>query len=827
MLNSSVKTIPAVVACPWDQEDKLYLIPDGAGLYGYSGDFHGDAIEVVKKVYNLKSTNQALLKLEENGCVDSVSDIPDEVLTRYELTSATHRAVTTFMNVRREATKSLDLNLELLTRMNLMPDDVLAWSKGVGRHIVFSEKKKLEALLHTKVGIRNTNLMLLPYYDVPNRVSRLQCVYASKDSYASVTRDVGTSGGLFMADTIEPGAPLAIAMSDPFTAINLQREHANISNKPLPLVVYNQDTEYWHVWANRIIFWGMDYSVEMFKQAKKLDNASISVTEGTLTMDGMLKIGTTGWMSSVAQYAKPWVVALKEYVISLDAEKAEAVIRAVGLTSEQQGHLLYECATDEREFIKGLIDSGYTAKEAYIEDKKFVERNDAWHVLSTKGRLSKITNVTFSIETILDCGDGGMYYQGLLCHEQQEYRFMAPVDEFSAHPTKWLQRFMLKKGIGKLYVQKAWQGKLLDLEHMFSSNKVAHKMMSTHVGWSPDFTQFSFPKLAVEDGYAIQDAKELPGENLPCANVTGAPPKKSQIRALLEDSQVNRYFWATFASIIDGLTAKYLGKHHKTTVFTGNSYFFEIFYDMMGLCTVQLPSANPAYIKDKLRALHNHDIPELVMADAAGAAYYNWAITGVPTTAIPFVDSFTAELLSSEGVQYMTTKAFEPKLAHLMNVHNLFALYVKELQRNKAYFIDNFDTSLAASSNLLAEWIEERLEGADTTVIREAPLLIRTTSPSGLQLKNKLYYSLFAGVKVGKIGMNKVGYRGGKKAGIHIGKEYVQVKPEALAAFPTGCNKEQLISNADGVAEQHMTEVLLERAVWDSEFEKWTKAQIA
>jgi len=829
LLNSSVKTIPAVVACPWAPEDKLYLLPDGAGLYACSDDFAGDTIEVTKKVFNLKSTDQALNKLEEHGCITSVRDIPEEAVLSYELDSAKRASVNEFIQKQREALGKMDLNLDILSRIGLMPDNIDRWHTGLGQHIFFARKPALEGVLGTKLGLRNSNVMVLPYYDMPGRVSRLRCFFTVGGTDCGyVDRDIGSSGGLFMTDTVSRGDPLAIAVDDPIFAMQLQRKHANISNKPLPLVVYNSDTVHWNVWANRMVFWGKDYSVELFKQAKRLPNSSVSIPTGTLTPTAMMKFGSESWMTSVVQQAKPWVVALKDYITNLDAEKAEAVVRSLELTTEEQGHLLYECNSDEKAFIKNLFDSGYVAKTGFLGDRKLVERNDEWYYVTAKGRISRIANATFAIEKVLDCGDDELYYGCELCHEQKMYKFTAPADEFTRNPTRWLHRYMLEEGIGLLHVQKAWQNKLMDVAHTMSSYKIERQSMSTHVGWSPDFVNFSFPNVTLSDGRVEVDSKPLPGKNLPCTGIDKNPLRKAAITNLLEDTQVNRYFWATFITVVGNLTSKYVGRPENKTVFMGNPYFFEMFADMLGLCTVQLVSGNQKYNKSELKSLRNDDIPSIVFADDVDAAYYNWQATGVVTTAIPFVSNLTAEMLSSPEIQYMITKSVDGKLNHIAAAKNLFAMYVKDLQRNREYYMEEYDTTLAMSSNLLAEWVEERLPNADTTIITEAPLLIRHGSPTGKSKPaTKLYHVLFAAIKAKKLGVGKVGVKGKKKTPVMIGDSYVHIHKYGITSFPTGFNLESLVHNAKGLMENSDEDFLLDKKIWDKELSVWNAHQIA
>jgi len=825
LLNSSVKTVPAVVECPWEPDDRLYLLPDGHGIYGHTNDFYGDVIEIFKKTFNIKSTEQALKKLEENGVIADVKLIPPDSIADYEIDRAKRTAFDRFLNKQKEDTKDLRVKLDILSTLNAMPDNYLRWYAGFGRHVAFTPKYNLERVLGTKLGIRNSNVMMLPYYDMPNRVATLRCVYTKTSSYECVDRNIGRAGGLFMADTVPHNTPLALALGDPFFALRLQRLHANMSDSPLPIAVYNEDTKAWPIWAQRVIFWDNDYNVGMFKQARKLSNSSVSVPTATINHEELLKSGTSAWLAAVTQEAKPWVIALKDYLLSLDTEKAEAVLRSLELTSDEHAHLLYECDKDEKTVIRGMLDTGYMVKTAYLGDQKVIERDGVWHAVSRKGRLSRISNITFEIHESVDYKDGGMFFIGELTYKGSVTRFMAPIKEFTSNPASWLRYYMLEQGLGVLQVPRSWERRLLDIAFAMTNTEIEHRVVTAYVGWTPDWNRFVFPNLTLIDGYIDEGGAKLPSDGMPCVEVDERTLRKPQVRALLEDTDVNRYFWALFALSVQGFTAKYLNSSVKDVVLTGNMFIYEVFADAMGLCTVQTNGMNSAGVKKALKDLKLHDVPAMLLLDTGVKELIHWRSSGTPHNLMISASKIDAQLLASSTSLCLTTKPLKHKVAHLTGVHNLYALYVKDLQRNRADLIggDGFTTAI----DLMANWIEDRIEDVDVTVIREAPLLIRHGSITGTTNdKNMLLHTIFSLMNAGTIKAGNVGPKLPKNAVVLLDTDYVRVMRTFESHLPSGFNLYKFVDKTTGLVECATDELLISRKVWDAELAKFNSAQI-
>lgn len=828
-LGSPVKSLPTVINHPDDDAHKLYLYPDDDGIWGVCEelDFYGDTVEIMKHHFGVRSLEQVLWKLEETGCINDRREITDKVITSYEIARTKRRNSLKFWSKCQNQMHELDCDPNILKEIGAFPDDSWQWWEGFGRFLGSAKKDELEKTLGKSLGIKAKDVVILPYFDLPQRLCMLKVLYIQHGELCCLDKPlIGREcGGLFMSETVPYGTDIAIALDDPLLQLDIQYRRMRISSKPFPLIGYNKDTKYWPIWSTRLVFWGLEPTADMFKQARKNPQSAISTPQKAVDYLKLIDENVQGWFQCVMADAKPWMTALKEHLINIEQEYAEALLDQLQLTSEERGMLLYECDHDEKKVLQGLLSTEGIQKYVMIGDQKFIERENCWYATTPKGRLQRISNAIFTIDKSADFGSLGMYLIGTLSFENDTQIFRAPLNDFKKNPVAWLTKFMLDRGMGILQTIKAWNGRLLDVAYAFSASKIEHIVCSSKIGWSEDKTRFRFPTLTLYNGLIDDGDIGIPhGEGMPCLNVTEKTVAATYLQKLLAINNANRYFWAIFAMAVYNTCAVYFGLSKKKFGTIGNNKFVDIVSSALGLSTVQ-PVVSSHGLRKTLRAIQCHDIPYFIRPESHFNMLAEWLEDIVDKNVIVGLTTAQAFTLGNKKWSFLPVKDVEDDISYMTEFDNLIPVLIKGVQRST---VETVEDPIKFALGIMKDWISGKIKDADLTIIDEAALLLRHHTPLGrISEGEKFVSTLVSLMKEGKIKVGRTGYTKAFHE-ISIGDTVITVSRSVFSHLPVSSQdttikaleKEGLLDDSD------ISCLKIPRGKWDSICSTWNAANL-
>lgn len=828
-LGSHVKTLPTVIPCPKHPEYKMIVHPDGSGMWGACSEinFYGDTIDILRLHYGVRTLNEVLWKMEDAGCIHDRREITEKIVSEYEIDRIKRISFKKYWAECQHNMLKLKCDFDLGTLMGKeAPEDKPIWRESFARYVGSDLTKNVEHELAKRLAIKAREVIMVPYYDMPDRVATLRIFYLKNGEVEYIDKQFGRSGGLFMAETVPPDSDLAIALNDPILMLKLQARHAVDSATPLPLIGYNDKTGYWPIWTKRLIFWGPEPTVQMFKQARKNPSSAISTPKKTVDPEKVTAAESSVWLQHVITDAKPWVIALKDHILNIDKERAEAVLAELDLTGEEKGLLMYECDADEKQIVKGLMSAENVQRQAMIGDQKFIERDGTWSVVTPKGRLQRISTATFTIEKSADYGKQGMFLIGTVTSGGQSRKFCAPVKEFTANPVLWLTDFMLRRGMGILQTVKVWNKKLLDVAYAFSCQKIEHVTCSPVVGWSEDKVRFRFPNLTLYNGLIDDSDIGVPAYGNPCERVSDRMIASSVISKLVEMSDVNRYFWALFLLSVYNLTAKYVGVPFKKIGITGHTRMLDIFSSAIDLKFLNIPTRASVY-RTAASEVQYHDVPHCIIIEGNFKGVATWLEDVTEKNLMVGLNDMQGTIIGGINWLFLPIKDLAGDMSHLKDVENLVPMYVKGLQLAG---VQASSDPIVVAHRLIKEWLAQRLPEADLSVLDEAAMMIRHETPLGqVDYADRVICAIFSLARMGKIDFVNIGY-GRNTDCVKLDSKYVIIPADIFLNFPVNGSQAVLaaeLKKKGVLADSNLSEITVTRKYWDKLYDFWNSKTIA
>jgi len=594
----------------------------------------------------------------------------------------------------------------------------------------------------------------------------------------------------------------------------------------VPLLGYTDATRRWPVNAKRIIFWGKEPNVGMFTQARSIPNAYVCIDNKSINHEKLIEeANINDWYREVVSGAVPWIVALKEMMLSEKDSKVQEIIEKLELTSRERGELIFECDdNEEKDRVVNFIESGDSANCREVEGRQVIQKDGQWFSYNNKGGMYRISNATFKIERctwLPNKKKNKGVISGTVQYKGREERFNAPMREFMAHTVRWLREFMVENQMGFLETSKSWERYMTAISNAFNPEEVIQEAREARVGWSKDLTQFVFPNATMSNGLVDEQDLGLPVDGLPCEKVTGRTIATSVLEKFLEPNDLNRNFWASFMCILSNVSAPYYGQSVRKIGIVGSDLFCELFAKGLGLIEEHQPKVTNTSLK-KLSAMIQHDVPPYFTFDNNFNTVAKWMEDAISKNVIVQLTEAQAAMFSGEGWRFIHLEDMASG-DHLRFGSDILQHAVRTIQ-TEGVSIDA-DDPLPGLASLIASWVVSRTdEDTDCAVIYSALNLISDNGLWGdVDAGAAFLYAVFALVMDGQTSITRKGYDK-KLSDVVLDGDTVVMYKRVMKKMPFVKSRKKVsekLFNLGILTHSTPTEWILKRDKWEEIHSRW------
>lgn len=822
-LGANVKSLPTIIPCPTHPEYKMYLYPDGPSLWGACPElkFSGDPIDILKLQFNVKSLDEVIDKLIDIRCLTDRRSIATEALLRYQMEQSKAQMLKNYWeecHAQIKKFKSDPVLPYLLVPYEKSDDN--RWVKVFGEYLGSTTKQKFQVMLDTFVGGRSENILVAPFYDMPGRLASFMAYFRTGRIADYTLKQVGSSGGLFMSQSIPLNSDVAFASNDIPLLLRAQYHRIQKYRDPLPLVGYLPTTSHWPLWCRQVVFFAEEPTIDVLSQARRLPQSYISLLPRS-QFDPLIERDIEAWPERLLRVAKPWIEVLKDHLLNSEVLVAEHLLAHLNLTSEEKGHLFFACTVKERQALKSLMDLGTAIRYTMLGELKVVEKENQWFAVMPKGGLYRISNATFRIQRSVDYKQQGIFFIGVVYFDETSYMFRAPVEEFVKNPATWLRKFMLTHAIGVLETSRSWERRLLEISHGFQEEKITHEEYLPRVGWTADRTTFRFPKITIKAGSLDENDPGIPGDQLPCRSVTLNHVSEDSLKSLLEITNSNRYFWALMLCSLHNVIAEFFKLEKKKIGIVGNLGMFERFAQALDFSLVLVSKRTKVGIRGFMETMPPHDVPYFIEFDTPFKLMYDWFMGITDKNLLVNVTNKQGLMLSGHDWLFLPLKNVSEPLGQWTGLQNLTSWVVRLVQRTKE--IETKDP-LTSILRLLHQGILERMPDQPLDILDEARLLIRKQTPAGELTESETFlFTLFSMLQENEIKLSVQGHTKGS-TDIVLEDKRVVIENGVFSRFPNSEAMDSVLSalEAEGYLVYSISGAFaIDRAKYEKVFLAW------
>jgi len=560
----------------------VYVSPlDGGRWYScQSCRFKGDSIEFYQKAHDLTDIRDAIMELSARNILPMRKDeLSSDIIAKYiEAYVQRRREFNSLVAASRALMKELDnKQMELLHTFHLWDGfrgggwyDKLAPYVGVGtvdmiRDAGFKMPHK---------GF--TRFLVIPYYDVPGRISSLLLVNKNRRHHRIYANPEGTlqDDGLMMIGTLDTHNEVVFAVHDPILAIHMQRRTGNLTDKPMKLVVYDENTaRAWQsVHARKLVFWERENDLGLYKQSVMHPRAFVSAKPGFVEgeLEGYLRRMSLAEITSrVERAAKPWGTAMKEFLLESEYWRVSEALKQLQLSAADIQRIYDACSPSERTRVNQLFGEATADKYITIGNMRIVESDEGWWIMRGSDRelgCNAIVRLD-SLVHIIDTNEN--VYEGTVSVKDTQIRFRVPVDTVEKGAANWLRELMMKH-VGALKLSKSIQSHIIEIAKQFHEPLYVRRIGK--IGWHAKSESFVFPNFSIKDGTFDDSTHAMVLDDaaaVPAAGLYIAEPKEGDWDLLLADTPEHAAIWAGMAAFMSNIMAPIVGAAPQPVAFVG------------------------------------------------------------------------------------------------------------------------------------------------------------------------------------------------------------------------------------------------------------------
>lgn len=661
--------------------------------------------------------------------------------------------------------RSLRLNLGISPTLQAE-----SWSSRGGKYLGGCTRREVEALVgyegrrsifwgHGQTYGPNwvrddrfiSDMMVVPFYDLPGRISSLLFVTKTGRSGEDYTyypvlplqerarRRVvpGVFGLDLLFRPLDFGGDLALILLDPLLAVRLLVRHWADESTLLPVAAVWTESPPCPVLAatgRKAVVWGHQASLALFRHASALD-ARIALCSARLedVHRQVQRRRPREWVERQVASARPWREVLEEHLASLAAADAEALLLQLELPKQRLKEFLEGCRPSVRTSLSDLYEARCTIRQVTINGREITEARGCWW---SHNRLTPLSDALVRIEKVVHLANSDKTYcQGAVSYQGREVAFTAEKDVLEKHGWTWLSDFLIHEGLGVLGGSR-WTG----APTVFAIATAFHRPEVTRgaerAGWDENVPGFTFPNFIVKVGGEVEanwapwpkpSASHAPQPALHLEQPHGL--SDSDLR-LLAQSPAARLAWALTLTTLHNLLADVWGYAPRGLALCGPAQVAAVrLAEGLG-CPRYVIARNTHnyWLRRGLAVDWNHGLPLILDGLASSSeAWMHWLAESQHNHAV-LLPAATARLCTIYG-GWLRLEAERPLEAPRELVETLGRLLPNYLQDLASRRLQTQSSSLEPLDRVTrdaADWIA-RLGGDSKTVWAGDRMLARDT----------------------------------------------------------------------------------------------------
>jgi hypothetical protein len=577
--------LPSTTTCPFCQQQGLdiYLVPSGGRWYiCRSCGFRGDSVEFYCKAHAIPTVYDAVMDLSANKILPiSKHELQIQTISTYvtAYVARRHQINDLFAEAQGNLDRLKSQWIEILQELHLW-DGYRAniWRKEIGQYIGAMQGAKLKELGVPVPPRGFAHCILCPYYEVPGKISSMLLLArrgrTKRVSTASVGADV--EDGLMMMGTTRPMNDVVIALNDPVLALQLQRKKINISKGPLPIVVYDENTrKAWDaVHARRIIHWQQTASGIMFQQAMRHTRAFVASRprfNPERRDQYIAEHSIAELLDLFNKSAQTWAEAFKTFLLDSEYWQATELLSVLDLQADKLQKIYEVCDPHELTRIKQLIgESGYE-RFVTVGNLKIAEIDGAWWFIHSD-RREMASNAILRIERavhVIETEEN--LYEGVITFGGQQVHFHATFDEVEKKTAEWIQKTLMKNGVGSPTIVKQIQPHLVTIAKKFHDFQYVKRL--ARIGWHQDSRMFVFPNFSISKGEFDETVRAavIESSDIPATRIYTPGPSSGDWDVTLDDTPAWAALWAGLAGFMANMIAPVIGNVYRPVGLIGGA----------------------------------------------------------------------------------------------------------------------------------------------------------------------------------------------------------------------------------------------------------------
>jgi hypothetical protein len=736
----------------------------GAWCHCRTCHYCGDVLELASTVWDM-AVDTSLTKLVDNHVDISQSKLTSAALREHDQIVRTRGLVLEFWNKSRHSLadgtaiigpwlRKLSVDKRTLTSSH--------WMRTGGQLLGCASVEDFQTMLatvfpgtklHTGVFKDWDSIFLLPFHDLPGRISAFLCLDMRTEPLQAVFRSVRkvaksnqNEAGIAISSAAEQNddKPL-LAITDATVALRLQLMHCRSNDTLLPVVGTHEGRSYQSQSSLRSFgriecVWSPGSQLSAIAQARRASGqiASPAIGPGIDYIANQIPAIT---ISRLQQMAIPWEDALERHLISKTPGAAEESLIRLAMTHTEQRQFLAGCSFPLARVLEERL-RRIPRQKVRVNGSNIIETEDGW-MLDDSGEV--ISEAVLVLEEV--CWLPTLqetYYRGVVRFRGQAFDFTIS-DKQLKLPLQWMRDELLSRGMGLATFNVAWQRYALQIAEQL------HRPVATvgldGSGWQPRRRGFSFPQFFLRnDGHVLPEpATVLDPQSGGIHFEPPSSPTLDVLRLLSEPTPAVKTYWGVLAFTIYNLLAPAKGwsklnlcLHGVGAVAAGHGAA-----KAAGCRARNWPSTVKAF--QQFTALRAADgWPELRIWGPAGGHRFKTscleATLGTSDNIILDADWYSTQVLASYG--WVTLEDEEPvgNLDELRQAaKQIVPTYLQYLCQN-GMNIRNSQEMLHSVARNLAVWFEE--VGGRPQIAQEAVEHLQTTSDSAGRLER--FYAILA-----------------------------------------------------------------------------------
>ena len=335
--------------------------------------------------------------------------------------------------------------------------------------------------------------------------------------------------GLCFLDQLQREEEVVFAVGDPKVALQLKTQHAFSYTKPLPLVGYLPDTgrSSWNqVRARTVIFWEPSLNVDVFRQARMVDNAKVATSpnytdwERSSMLEQLVGFHIDVWMRACVESAVPWHEGIVDWLLNLPEDQAINAVETLDITDSEAELILEGLEGQRAARITDLFGVTRQARTVIVDGRQISQAEGKWNEMSRLGAKLILDGTIYLDRVQHPMSSGEETVVGYISRAGAVIPFHDKLSEVQVNTPGWLTRTLLNEKQSIPQISPVWARRLFRIAQAFHNPPTVQCV--DRVGYVEDVGMI-FPEFTVKDGKFLSNTSEvamsnvaIPGQGLQC-----------------------------------------------------------------------------------------------------------------------------------------------------------------------------------------------------------------------------------------------------------------------------------------------------------------------